>query len=185
MIGLCDYCGDEKEIFISYRWRKKSCEDCYKSKKMVKRLKHTKKNGKKVTELRDELDRKFSIYIRTLYMNENNMIECYTCGEHMTMSEAQCGHFNSRQDSCTRWMVDNCKPQCNYCNTVLYGNMVKFKQRLELEHPGSTDILNQMARSTCNFTRSDLMSMLEDITKKTKGINKESLIYLENPRSKD
>lgn len=170
MIAICGYCKKEKKVFLRYRWGKVSCEDCYKKKKMGKRSKKLKKGVKRVTFLKDELDRKFSIYIKCLFRKENGKIDCYTCGAELPIQGVQCGHFNSRKDACTRWLIDNARPQCPICNEGLSGNLDIFKEKLEAENPGITGMLEQMSRKVCNFTKSDLENMLQDITAKTKGI---------------
>ena len=167
---ICGYCKQEKKPFIRYRWGKTCCEDCYKKRKMGKRSKRTRKEGKQMTYLKTEIDRKFSIYIRCLYRKPNGLITCYTCDKEMTLQEAQCGHYNSRKDACTRWLIDNVRCQCDYCNVTLGGNLEVFKERLEKENPGITDIINQMGYQVWHHSREDLDKLLQEIKVKTKNI---------------
>lgn len=71
-----------------------------------------------------ELDRVFSIYIRTKYPQE-----CYTCGK--TDTPLQCGHFVPRQYLATRWHEDNCRPQCVGCNIYGNGKILDFEEHLK------------------------------------------------------
>jgi len=77
-------------------------------------------------KLKKELDRVFSLYIRSKYKKE-----CYTCGKrNVTL---QCGHFVSRQYLATRWDENNCRPQCVGCNMFGGGKPLDFEERLKKE----------------------------------------------------
>lgn len=76
-------------------------------------------------KLKKELDRLFSIYIRSKYPQY-----CYTCGRTGIL---QCGHFISRQYLATRWDENNCRPQCVGCNIYGNGKPLDFEERLKKE----------------------------------------------------
>lgn len=76
-----------------------------------------------------ELDKVFSKYIRILY-NIDGFVKCFTCDKQLLIIEAQNGHFISRKYYATRWSIDNCRPQCDECNTYKGGNLEVFKERL-------------------------------------------------------
>lgn len=86
-----------------------------------------KSKGKPTTaKLKKELDRVFSIYIRSNYPKR-----CYTCGKvGVTL---QCGHFVSRQYLATRWDERNCRPQCVGCNMFGNGQLLDFEENLKKE----------------------------------------------------
>jgi hypothetical protein len=104
----------------------------FKSKPIVKRSKlastavKLKKTTKTTAQLKKELDRVFSIYIRQKYPKE-----CYTCFK--TEITLQCGHFISRQYLATRWDENNCRPQCVGCNIYGNGKPLDFEERLKSE----------------------------------------------------
>ncbi len=73
-------------------------------------------------QLKKELDRVFSLYIRAKYPKR-----CFTCGKSGTL---QCGHFVSRQYLATRWDENNCRPQCIGCNIFGNGKPLDFEDNL-------------------------------------------------------
>lgn len=96
-----------------------------KSFKRVTRGRGTKKRvvrQKTLTWYKKELDRVFSIYIRTKYPKV-----CYTCNKPGTL---QNGHFIVRKYLATRWEEDNCRPQCVGCNIYGKGMTIDFEENL-------------------------------------------------------
>lgn len=92
-----------------------------------------KKVKKKTTsQLKKELDKVFSIYIRQKY-EKNGQVQCYTCHFVGTVKSTQCGHFVSRSQLATRFNEDNCRPQCVGCNVFGAGRTTEFANRLEKE----------------------------------------------------
>lgn len=88
-----------------------------------------------LAKLKKELDRVFSIHIRSKYPKV-----CYTCGkQEVTL---QCGHFIPRQYLATRWSEDNCRPQCIGCNLFGNGQLLDFEEHLKRELGG--DFVEQM-----------------------------------------
>ena len=77
-------------------------------------------------QLKKELDRLFSIYIRNKYPKV-----CYTCGA--IGKTLQNGHFVSRSYLATRWNEDNCRPQCVGCNLFGNGKPLDFEEHLKKE----------------------------------------------------
>lgn len=78
------------------------------------------------SQLKKELDRVFSIYIRAKFPKV-----CYTCGGRG--KTLQCGHFISRIYLATRWSEDNCRPQCVGCNLWGDGKPLDFEENLKKE----------------------------------------------------
>lgn len=91
-----------------------------KTKRAIKKV--VKKKRKTPAQLKKELDRVFSIYVRLIGPKV-----CYTCGKAGTL---QCGHFVSRQYLATRWELDNCRPQCVGCNLFGNGQLLDFEENL-------------------------------------------------------
>lgn len=86
----------------------------------------TKMKKKTQAQLKKELDRVFSIYIRSKYPKV-----CYTCGA--TGKTLQNGHFVSRSYLATRFEEDNCRPQCVGCNLFGGGKPLDFEEHLKKE----------------------------------------------------
>lgn len=87
---------------------------------------------KTTSQLKKELDRVFSLYIRNKYA-EDGYVQCYTCGATKLIKEIQCGHFVSRGNLATRFDEKNCRPQCAGCNVFGGGRVSTFAVKLEQE----------------------------------------------------
>ena len=155
--------------------KKKICVSCgaldyYFSRKMCKRcayINKTPKISKKETQtsssnLIEDLDSIFSQYIRCKYANSDGMVECYTSGKLMRWQDAQCGHFISRKHLATRWLPQNCRPQSEYDNCFLSGNIHVYRVKLEEEEPGIVEYLEEQARSIYKPSIEDLKEMIHE-----------------------
>ncbi len=90
-----------------------------------------KKERKKTTkQLKVELDKIFSLYVRKKH-SKDGYGKCYTCGITKPITDLQCGHFISRVYLATRYSEDNCRPQCVGCNVFGKGKTVEFAAHLE------------------------------------------------------
>tara|TARA_R110002050_G_scaffold105546_1_gene215288 strand:+ start:1943 stop:2353 length:411 start_codon:yes stop_codon:yes gene_type:complete len=86
---------------------------------------------KKISKLKKELDKWFSLYIRLRGADDNGNNQCCTCGTVDNWKKLQCGHFVSRKHLATRFHEMNCFPQCVSCNIFKYGEQWKFGQFLD------------------------------------------------------
>ncbi len=101
------------------------------SKPLPKEKDLPKKERKKTTsQLKKELDKIFSLYIRHKYA-KNRKVSCYTCGAVKDIANIQNGHFVSRLYLATRYSEDNCRPQCVGCNLFGKGKTATFGANLE------------------------------------------------------
>ncbi len=89
-----------------------------------------KERKKSQSQLRKELDRIFSLYIRHKYA-KNGQVQCYTCPNIRPIAGIQNGHFVSRLYLATRYSEDNCRPQCVGCNVYGKGKTATFGANLE------------------------------------------------------
>lgn len=107
-----------------------------------------KKERKKTTsQLKKELDKLFSLYVRTKYTNERGEVRCYTCPAIKNVKSIQCGHFISRSYLATRFCEENVRPQCVGCNVFGNGKNVEFARCLEIESGiGTVDSLYKKAQ---------------------------------------
>ena len=103
--------------------------------KLASKAFKSKTKEKTQAQLKKELDRVFSIYIRNKFPKE-----CYTCRK--TDVTLQCGHFVTRQYLATRWDENNCRPQCVGCNMFGGGKPFDFEERLKKEL--GNDFVEQM-----------------------------------------
>jgi lipoate-protein ligase A len=126
----------------------------------------------------EDLDREFSRFIRLKSSDKYGMVRCYTSDKLMHWKTAQCGHWVSRKHLATRWMEDNCRPQSQYDNCYLSGNLEVFAKNLEAEKPGITSFLLEQAREVVKPTREEMKGMIADYRKR----NELLLSKLEKPK---
>ncbi len=114
-----------------------------------------------VPALKKELDRLFSIFIRTRDSDENGMGRCCTCGHPGHWKTMDCGHFMPRQDLNTRWDEKNCALQCGSCNGFRGGEQLKFAEYIDARYgAGTADLLRAKARVKKRFDRHALSLMI-------------------------
>ena len=112
-------------------------------------MKAPKKPKKKTTsQLKKELDRWFSIYIRLKYADDNGMVACYTCGSKKNWKELQNGHFVSRGYLATRFDETNVRVQCWGCNGFGGGRLAVFATKLEAEGISTKDLYRKAQEIT-------------------------------------
>lgn len=79
-----------------------------------------------IPKLKKELDRVFSIVIRTAKLDDAYRATCVTCRRRDHWKKMDAGHYVPRQDLATRWMVENVWPQCKPCNGFRGGEPEKM-----------------------------------------------------------
>lgn len=124
---------------------------------------------KKSTNLKDKLDKVFSLYIRLRDSDENGFCTCYTCGKVAHYKEMQNGHFWSRTHLSTRFNEDNCKVQCVRCNIFKKGNYIVYTKKL-LKELGEEkfDELERLKNSTVKISKAEYEQMIEHYNQKIK-----------------
>ena len=130
-----------------------------------------KKGLKTHAQLKKELDKIFSQYIRWAYADDSGMVECYTCHTKKHVKEIQAGHFQSRKHMATRWHENNVRPQCVKCNMFSQGEQYLFGLKLEAEI-GSTmfEELMKLSKGTEKYSRSDLEYLIDYYKKKVQNL---------------
>ena len=105
----------------------------------------------------EQLDRVFSIFIRTREVRHDGYTTCYTCGVIKPWQEMQCGHFMRRANMTTRFHEDNCRVQCNDCNVNRNGMEDSFEENLRLEL-GDEEVENliKLSKTTQGFSDDEL-----------------------------
>lgn len=107
-----------------------------------------------------KLDSLFSKYIRNKYA-VNGMVKCFTCPTVLPIARIQNGHFISRANMATRWLEENCRPQCPKCNGNHEVNTRPFENALIGEAYGSVEYLTDLSRRTTRISTSELIYLIE------------------------
>lgn len=147
---------------------KKRCQQCAKIEDTIARDEEEVVQDESLQNLVDDLDFYFSRYIRMLHADSNGIATCFTSGKKMRWQELHCGHFVSRKNFATRWMPQNCRPQTEYENCHLHGNIAVFRKKLDEEKPGISDWLEEQAREVCKPTRDELKMLIIEYRNKVK-----------------
>jgi len=134
--------------------------------------------NKSISKLKKELDKYFSLYIRTRFATKTGLAQCVTCGKVAHYKTLQCGHFQSRKNLATRWNEDgNCEVQCVKCNMFSQGEQWKFGLYIDSKYgEGRAEELQYLARTTVKISRSEYeekiayYKSLVNKIKKDKGI---------------
>jgi hypothetical protein len=118
----------------------------------------------------EDLDAVLSRYIRLKYADGNGLVPCYTCNRKLPIAQIQNGHFIHRADMATRFLEDNCRPQCPACNQAHNDDNTPYRTRLEREKPGITTWLEEQARQVVRPTRDELRESLINYRWKVKTL---------------
>lgn len=119
-------------------------------------------------QLIQDLDAVVSRYVRILYANEKGEVKCYTCDTVKHFSLMQAGHFVKREHIGLRWDLRNLRPQDEYCNCYLYGNVSVYAKELEKEQKGLPDTLIEQSHTVEKPSNEELKTMLIDFRQKLK-----------------
>jgi hypothetical protein len=113
-------------------------------------------------DLKIDLDRVVSRYVRLKDANSNGMVKCYTCPKVAHYLKMQCSHFIPRTHLATRWLTDNLRPACKQCNEILQGNLEVYAKNLEAERKGTVEYLNELKHTIEKPTREELKQLLTE-----------------------
>jgi hypothetical protein len=119
-------------------------------------------------DLKIDLDRVVSRYVRLKEIDSEHTCECFTCGKRVHYQKMHCGHFISRSHLATRWLIQNLKCQCVGCNIELRGNIKVYAERLGEESKGSVEFLQELSRTVEKPSRDELKQLLFDYQQKLK-----------------
>ncbi len=123
-----------------------------------------------VQSLINDLDAIFSKYIRLKYAGTDGIVTCFVCNNPHDWKKIQCGHYISRAVKQTRFLEENCYPQCPFCNSKHEEDITPFKTAIDNYKSGTTEYLDEIAsdRSVYKFTQDELKQMIINYRQKVK-----------------
>lgn len=83
-----------------------------------------------VSAWKKKCDAIVSTYVRSTNADKHGNATCYTCGKVAPWKTLQCGHFVSRNNSATRYDLDNLRVQCAGCNVWGRGRYDVYADKL-------------------------------------------------------
>lgn len=146
-----------------YNFSKGNCKQCSTIKSTNKRINKSEEQDEdeSIKNLVQDLDAVFSLYIRLKYADNEGMVKCYTCPKQLHYTQIQNGHFESRYNYSTRWLNDNCRPQCPQCNSKHENHPEIFGAELEKERKGLVEYLKEQAKQIYKPTREELKQIIK------------------------
>ena len=135
------------------------------------------KRSKNLSAAKATCDEWFSKYIRLRDANQNGLCKCVTCSTVKHWSDMDCGHFQSRRYTATRWDEKNAHAQCQACNN--YGSGEQYIHGIEIDAlygAGTAQVLQDTARLIHKWTKDDVMAMARYYKQETELLIKEKNI---------
>lgn len=119
-----------------------------------------------ISKLKKKLDEVFSKYIRQREADYKGEVKCFTCPAKKHWKKMQCGHFQSRVHSATRWELRNTAPQCVGCNIYKQGQQFIFGKNLDKKYgEGTADEMERLAHTEFKLDRFWLEEQIEHYKK--------------------
>ena len=129
---------------------------------------------KTTAQLKKELDKWFSLFIRLREATNEGMVQCITSGRLYHYKKIHAGHFMSRRHMSTRWCEMNVAPQSAADN--LFGQGEQYKFGLALDHKygdGTAEELQIKSRQICKMSRADYEEKISYYKEAVKNLKKE------------
>ena len=121
-----------------------------------------------------KLDKIFSQYIRTRFVDDRGFGQCFTCGVTKHWKAVDAGHFQSRGKYATRWNELNVQFQCKRCNGFRGGEQYLFAKNLDIKYgDGTADNILIESNQSARYGVSDLRDMISIYTNKFEDIRRE------------
>lgn len=117
-----------------------------------------------IPKLKKELDRVFSIFIRTRDCGLSLYGMCRTCrNTYPSWKEMDAGHYVPRQDLATRWDEKNVHLQCKRCNGFRGGEPEKMAAYIDSFYgPGTAESLRAQSKRPFKLSRSWLEGKIKE-----------------------
>ncbi len=133
-----------------------------------------KKRLKSIAKMTDDCATLLQKLVRVKAADSDGICSCVTCGKRAHWKEMQGGHFIERGRLATKLVEENIHPQCPGCNCfrMKMSSCVLDYRRYMVEvygEEGVTD-LEDLSRTTKKHTRSDLVEMKIDLSKRLKEL---------------
>jgi len=133
--------------------------------------------SKNLSAAKATCDEWFSKYIRLRDANHNGLCRCITCSTVKHWSDMDCGHFQSRRFTATRWEEKNAHAQCQSCNN--YGSGEQYRHGIEIDSlygAGTAQELEEMARLLHKWNKDEVMAMARYYKQECEQLIKEKII---------
>jgi len=131
----------------------------------------TKHKDKSLSVLRYELDGWVSQYVRLKAANNEGTVTCISCNEKLFWKDADCCHYENRDNMGTRFYLPNLEPGCQDCNRhnkvfhiTEWGKKLTEEMKIHLAF---------IAHGTQKYMRFELEEMILDYRDKVAKLRKD------------
>jgi hypothetical protein len=120
-----------------------------------------------------DLDSAFSWFVRLRDTDEFGYGKCCTCPTHVSVTEADCGHFISRGSMTLRYHEWNSHIQCRSCNRMRNSTeMIKaYEEYLNNLKPSSADALREMNSKLMKYSKDEKVALIIYYRKEAEKLN--------------
>jgi len=119
--------------------------------------------------LKNKLDKIFSIYTRMRDVDENGICTCISCGRRSHWKLMDAGHFVNRRYNSVRYSETNVNAQCRFCNRFDEGNPVGYIEGLKAKYGENIiDKLMIAKKQKVKFTKFEIETMIDFYKQKIK-----------------
>lgn len=123
--------------------------------------------SKNLSSAKSTADVYFSRYIRLRDSDSNGMCKCITCDTVKHWKDMDCGHFQSRRYTATRYHEQNANAQCQRCNKYQSGEQYLHGKEIDLKFgSGTAEFITKLARSIYKLNKNEVMSIAKEYKSK-------------------
>lgn len=119
--------------------------------------------SKNLSSAKKTADEWFSKYVRLRDADSNGMCKCITCDTVKHWKEMDCGHFQSRRYTATRWHSQNAHAQCQGCNKYQSGEQFRHGKEIDLKYgEGTAQFLETLSRKLFKMNKTEVMETAKE-----------------------
>ena len=147
---------------FDFNFSKNRCRQCATIQSTAKRQEQNEdsEDVQSRQNLIDELDSVVSLYVRLKDADSLGNNTCYTCNKQFHYKQLHNGHCIGRANMGTRFLLENMRPQCPFCNSRHETEPNIFRNALENENKGILEFLDDNSHSVTKLSISDLKTLL-------------------------
>ena len=125
------------------------------------------KRSKNLSSAKTTADIYFSRYIRLRDADTNGLCKCITCETVKDWRDMDCGHFQSRRYSATRYHEQNAHAKCQKCNKYQAGEQYIHGKQIDLIYgAGTAEFVTKLSRSLYKLNKNEVMTIANDYKSK-------------------
>ncbi len=125
------------------------------------------KKSKNLSSAKATADIYFSRYIRLRDADTNGLSKCITCETVKDWRDMDCGHFQSRRYSATRYHEKNAHAQCQKCNKYQAGEQYIHGKEIDFIYgAGTAEFITKLSRSLYKLNKNEVMKIANDYKSK-------------------